>query len=651
MRTIALMADTPAHIAYLFSRFPVVSQTFCDSEMLGLEALGDTITVGSINPPTTSLRHQRLKNLKANACYPPPARVLKALQKQAETDGTWRPLGDMVERHLREYGESFKPEIRARNALYFTRLFKTLSVEHVHVHFANRATHTAMFMKELGMPFSFTAHAQDFMIDLGSDRLLAEMCDAAEFVIAVSDYSSNLLRERCPRSIDKIHRVYNGIRPEDFPSSNPGGRGDGVFRIVSVGRLIEFKGFQHLIAACGQLAREEINFECTIIGDGPWLEKLQALAETHNVSDRVRFAGVQPQEQVKAELVRSDCFCLPSILDSKGASDILPTVIMEAMACRLPVVSTEFVGIPEMVVPGHTGILVEPGDEADLADALKVLARDESISRAFGENGYARAAEIFSLSTTTPQLREHFTKSLARHSGEKPPTQPANTVYLVDAFPFTPDLQQDEEFQLALDWPGLAVLIADITKPSAIEKSPAASAAEFFPDGIVLEAEWRNAPDTVEQLENLRTDLGTAVSGEQFFREARRALWLATMMKKRAIRHIHASRSTSLLCAWIVKKLANTKLTVAIEDDPTTSPSLIAKLCKDADLVSVSDADLAREITGAKDTLSLKILPDHRRIGIGKLSIKVRRTEGEGTTKRRRERARAWLDQLVKFAH
>lgn len=637
------------HIAYLFSRFPVVSQTFCDSEMLGLEALGDRITVGSINPPTTSLRHQRLSGLQANICYPPPTRVLKALEDQAKADGSWQSLDEMVKRHEREYGESYKPDVRARNALYFTSQFKKLGVDHVHVHFANRATHTALFMKELGLPFSFTAHAQDFMIDLGSDQLLAEMCEAAEFVIAVSDYSRDLLREKCPRSTDKIHRVYNGILPQDFPAAQSAG--DGIFRIASVGRLIEFKGFQHLVSACAKLAQSGIRFECTIIGEGPWKEQLEAQAQEEGVAEMVRFAGVQTQEQVKAELTRSDVFCLPSILDRKGASDVLPTVIMEAMACRLPVVSTKFAGIPEMVVPGHTGLLVEPGNVASLADALSVLARDASIGRAFGENGRARAEEVFSLKTTTSQLREHFVKAHANQPAAKPKFPKPSVMYLVDSWPFKETLQQEEEFQLALSWDGIAISIADLNKPSAIDKSPVASAAEFLPDGIALEAEWRNSPAIVKDLEAIRTDLGTAVSGEVFFRDARRALWISAAMRRRGINHVHASRTPSLLCAWLVKKLTNCKLSIAVEDDPDTSPSLIERLAADADLISISDARLLELISGAKDALALKILPDHRRIGIGKLSFKVRRKEGESQIRRRREYARTWLDRLAKMAH
>src|SRR3989440_6148232 len=168
-------------------------------------------------------------------------------EQNSKTDGKW-PC-DLVDRHERKYGPGVKTQLRARNALYFADLFARTGVDCVHVHFANRAAHTALFLKEIsGIPFSVTAHGQDFMKDLGSDDLLREICAAAEFVAAETDYSRDLLRQRCPNSAAKIHKVYNGIDMERFPalgdeSARPAVAPYHLPRIVSVGRLVAFKGF------------------------------------------------------------------------------------------------------------------------------------------------------------------------------------------------------------------------------------------------------------------------------------------------------------------------------------------------------------------------------------------------------------------------
>src|SRR5213595_710894 len=260
-------------LGYLYSRYPVLSQTFCDAEMLALEQLGFELEIGSVYPPLTSLRHEHITCLRATIHYAPPQEILKISEKSAKTDGKW-PL-NLIDRHERKYGASVKAEQRARNALYFADFFTRANVDHMHVHFANRAAHTALFLKEIsGIPFSVTAHGQDFMKDLGSDDLLREICAAAEFVAAETDYSRDLLRQRCPDSAAKIHRVYNGIDLERLPA--PGSdKGNRIPRIVSVGRLVAFKGFEDLIEACAELARRRVDFACEIIGDGPLRETLQ----------------------------------------------------------------------------------------------------------------------------------------------------------------------------------------------------------------------------------------------------------------------------------------------------------------------------------------------------------------------------------------
>src|SRR5204863_9089071 len=109
-----------------------------------------------------------------------------------------------------------------------------------------------MFMKEIsGIPFSVTAHGQDFMKDLSNDDLLREICAAAEFVAAETDYSCDLLRQRCPDSAAKILRLYNGMDLTRFPARNEEVSivRNQAPRIISIGRLVAFKGFEYLIDA------------------------------------------------------------------------------------------------------------------------------------------------------------------------------------------------------------------------------------------------------------------------------------------------------------------------------------------------------------------------------------------------------------------
>src|SRR5205814_2546054 len=241
-------------LGYLYSRYPVLSQTFCDMEMLELERRGFELVVGSIHPPLTSIRHPHAGRLKAPVHYAPPSAIMRLWEEKARDESRWPQA--LVQTHELKYGAAVKAPTRARNASYFEELFRRHRVEHFHVHFANRAAHTALFLKAMsGMTFSMTAHGQDFMADLGNDDLLREICDEAEFVAVETEYSRGLMQARCPNAASKIHRVYNGMDLTNFVGASAKAGASGPVEILSVGRLVAFKGFEYLIEACQQLRR------------------------------------------------------------------------------------------------------------------------------------------------------------------------------------------------------------------------------------------------------------------------------------------------------------------------------------------------------------------------------------------------------------
>ena len=395
-------------LGYLYSRYPVLSQTFCDAEMLELERRGHEIVLASLYPPKTPLRHEYLAKLRAPIRYAPSPRDLDKLARKAKRLGGRWPKG-LVSRHENNYGAEYKAALRARNALFFVDLFKHEHVPHFHVHFANRAAHTAMFVKAVsGIPFSITAHGQDFMSDLGNDELLRELCASAEFVGAETDYSRDLMAARCPEARDKIFRVYNGIDLARFPVAQTKRQSAGPIRFLSTGRLVPFKGFDILIDACAQLQNRALSFVCEIIGDGPLRADLETRVVQHNLREHIHFAGEQSQNYVLRALRNSDIFVLASAPDERGASDIFPTVIAEAMASEKPVVSTTVAGIPELVANGKTGLLVPPRDAPALADAMEQLARDENLRDDFGRAGRLRIEQEFTIEKTIEPLLARF---------------------------------------------------------------------------------------------------------------------------------------------------------------------------------------------------------------------------------------------------
>lgn len=394
-------------LAYLYSRYPVLSQTFCDTEMLELERRGVELVIASMYPPKTPVRHEYLARLRAPVHYAPEKPALERLVRNAKRAGRWPET--LIAQHERKYGPDYKAALRARNALFFVELFEHEGIRHFHVHFANRAAHTALFVKAIsGIPFSVTAHGQDFMTDLGNEELLREICATAEFVAAETDYSRDLLAARVPASAEKIFRVYNGIDLNKFSRATESSLSSGPIRLLSVGRLVAFKGFNVLIDACARLRRDGIDFTCEIIGDGPQREELQRRVAQNDLGEKVLFSGEQSQDYVLKSLTACGVFVLAAMTDDRGASDVFPTVIAEAMTSGKPVVSTTVAGIPELVAQNETGLLVPPQDVPALAAAIAQLISDHALRATFGRAGRSRIEKQFTIDNTIEPLLQRF---------------------------------------------------------------------------------------------------------------------------------------------------------------------------------------------------------------------------------------------------
>jgi len=580
-------------LGYLYSRYPVISQTFCDAEMLALERLGLDLTIGSIYSPLTSLRHEHISSLRAPIHYAPPQEILRVSEKKAKIAGRWPR--NLVERHDERYGPAAKAEQRARNALYFADFFARNGVDHVHVHFANRAAHTAVFLKEIsGIPFSVTAHGQDFMKDLGSDDLLREICAAAEFVAAETDYSRDLLCQRCPDSAAKIHRVYNGIDVERFPAPALATMNH-VPRIISVGRLVEFKGFEHLIHACAELARRGFDFNCDIIGDGPLRDMLRLKVNSLNLSSRINLLGSLSQGAVLEKLQTADIFALASVTDAEGASDVFPTVIVEAMASARPVVSTRLAGIPELVIDGETGLLVSPADTAALTEALQKLLCDRELRVRYGCAGRARIEQHFRIEHTVAPLLKLFqdaastprnivrsvrladlqptglgkaAKISAGNAEHNSMFQSTAIAYLIDRWPdndlplLERELEQMKQHHVPII-PFVCELDSRHRFTHAMEEI--APSLEFLPDAMVIEAEWRANSGLAQSLEEDRAQQRDRAPSAIFLRQARFALVLRRLLRDKKVSHVHATSSRALVCALMLKDLLNVTVSATIE--------------------------------------------------------------------------------------
>jgi colanic acid/amylovoran biosynthesis glycosyltransferase len=381
-------------VAYLLERFPSFGQTFCYREVAELERQGVKVHVYSIRRPVDEPKQDWDEQLVRRVHYLPEENALVREVDRAVREGR---VSSATREALKKWGRQ-SDFLRLYQAVYVGLRLQENGVRRVHAHFAGMAARTAFWINQFfGIPYSFTAHANDIFAPREFVVSLAKLMADATAIVTVSEYSAEFLRGRFPEGAAKVHRIYNGV---DLSRFHPIDFGSGIPAIVSIGRLIEKKGFGDLITACRLLKPRGRDFVCEIIGEGPLEPALQTQIARDGLEGCVKLVGPQTLSQIALRLAHATIFALPCTREEGGGMDNLPTVIMEAMAAGLPVVSTPLAGVPEMVEDHVNGILVPDHEPGALAAAIEYLIANPEQARRFGDRGREIAREKFSIETS-----------------------------------------------------------------------------------------------------------------------------------------------------------------------------------------------------------------------------------------------------------
>jgi glycosyltransferase involved in cell wall biosynthesis len=176
--------------------------------------------------------------------------------------------------------------------------------------------------------------------------------------------------------------------------------------IISVGRLVEKKGFADLVSACQRLKSWGTDFRCDIIGTGPLEQRLKEQIQQCGLESCMRLLGSMPQKELRQHYDKAQVFALSCIEGSDGDRDILPNVLKEAMAVGVPVVTTRLPGIEELITHGENGLLVPPGDSEALATALECLLTDAALRRRLAGSARTIIEERFDSRITFSMLKD-----------------------------------------------------------------------------------------------------------------------------------------------------------------------------------------------------------------------------------------------------
>ncbi|MGI8516765.1 MAG: glycosyltransferase family 4 protein [Acidimicrobiia bacterium] len=333
-------------VLYVLKRFPRLSETFILNELLALQGRKVRVGVDSLRLPEPGPKHPELDLLSASVRYPSAG------------------------------GAGAASEVAARAV--------SEGFDLIHAHFATSAAGVALEAGRLaGLPVTITAHAKDIFHDDYAVDLGQRLAGAAR-LITVSEHNRRHLEGLLPGI--PVTVVYNGIAPAPAFMRDPNGP------VLCIGRLVEKKGIDTLIAAAGLLAAAGTPTPIEIIGGGPEEARLKRLAR--ELGPVVRFLGSLTSDQVNQAFRRASLVAIPCRIAANGDRDGMPTVLGEAMVRGLPVISTDLVGIPELVQHLQTGWLVPPNDPAALAMAIRALRTDPGLADALAAKGAAHATEL-----------------------------------------------------------------------------------------------------------------------------------------------------------------------------------------------------------------------------------------------------------------
>lgn len=399
----------PGPILYIAGQLPKLSETFVYREVLALRSAGVDVRVASVHTPGEKFEREELRRLQSEAVvvYEPgvvgmvahtalellshPIRTIKTM-----TRGKLDAVGSDV-----RLGNRPKVVVQCMAGISLARRVRGLGIGHIHAHFAHVPTTVAMYAaKQLGIGFSFTGHANDLF---QNRTLLAKKLARAEFVSCISEWHRGWYAEIEAGEESKRPVIRCGVDTDDFAPSE---QTDGL--IVCVARLVEKKGIDTLIEACGLLKERGCDFACRIGGDGPMRDRLASMIEAGGLGGSVELLGSMPNDEVRSLVGSSAVFCLPCRDDSSGDRDGIPVALMESMASGVATVSGDLPAIRELIEDGVSGRLVPGGDAAALADVLEGLLNDRELRARLGQGGRQRVIDEFSMGINAARLINAF---------------------------------------------------------------------------------------------------------------------------------------------------------------------------------------------------------------------------------------------------
>lgn len=424
-------------IAYILKGYGRTSETFITNEIHLLETLGLKLSIFSFKRLVGEQEHAVGRAIKAPVHYLPevPPRAGLSFFKwlrmitPAFVRSHLRLFRTRPAAYLRTFAEAMRLSFKYRAVRFrpgsgaireflqagyiANQVLASGNVRRLHAHFCHTTTTVTMLVSQVtGIPFSFTAHAKDiYLRELNPGDLLQLKISRAKFVVTCTKANKDYLDRLNPAGTP-IHAIYHGLDTSKFAPGKTADDDDGhssMPLILSVGRLVEKKGFPYLVEACRRLKDKGYQFRCRIIGGaGSDSDRIGALIAELRLKDVITLGRAVTQEELIQIYRRATLFVLPCQILENGDRDGIPNVLVEAMAAETPVVSTNVSGIPELVEDGVTGLLTPQQDAAALAEAIEKLLDDSALRSRLGKAAREKVCRTFDARENSAALHQLF---------------------------------------------------------------------------------------------------------------------------------------------------------------------------------------------------------------------------------------------------
>lgn len=422
-------------IGYILKSYPRMSETFIANEIYLLEQLGLKLRLYSILDLRDPQRHAVVDAIRAPVNYLPQVTPLSEtpflawLRRNGPKffAGHWRLLKARPVNYARTLLAALRLAFKHRRASWrrpetsfvkeflqagdiAQRVLAAGTIRHLHAHFCHSATTVAMFVSRLcGLPFSFTAHAKDIYVRaLNPGDLLQSKLRRARFAVTcVKANQGHLVSLGVKKT--PIYNIYHGLDTRGFAPRAGAAEGPATPVLLSVGRMVEKKGFPDLIEACRLLKERGYRFRCQIIaGPGPCERQVVSLIHDLGLEDIVALLPAVTQEELREIYRQATLFVLPCQISDNNDRDGIPNVLVEAMASELPAVSTNISGIPELIEHGVNGLLTPQKDARALADAIAKLLDAPVLRRELGVAAREKVCRLFDAESNILTLHRLF---------------------------------------------------------------------------------------------------------------------------------------------------------------------------------------------------------------------------------------------------